>query len=80
VFPLPFHLLVAMLGGWLRREQQDVIAFLREENRVLNARLQGRRLRFDDQRSMELQPGTAGAAPLVRAARAVPTAAAGRDL
>ena len=34
--------------GWLHREQADVIAFLREENRLLKARLAGRRLRFDD--------------------------------
>jgi len=37
-----------MLCGWLQRERDDVIAFLREENRVLKARLEGRRLRFDD--------------------------------
>ena len=45
---LPFHLLIAVMGGWLHREQADVIAFLREENRLLKARLAGRRLRFDD--------------------------------
>ena len=37
-----------MLCGWLQREQEDVIAFLREENRVLKARLEGQRLRLDD--------------------------------
>ncbi len=37
-----------MLCGWLHREQEDMIAFLREENRVLKARLQGQRLRLDD--------------------------------
>src|SRR5882672_12610128 len=37
-----------MLSGWLQREQEDVIAFLREENRVLKARLKGQRLRLDD--------------------------------
>jgi len=37
-----------MLSGRLRREQQDVIAFLREENRVLKVRLKGQRLRLDD--------------------------------
>jgi len=36
---LPFQLLIAVLGGWLQREQADVIAFLREENRLLKARL-----------------------------------------
>jgi hypothetical protein len=45
---LLFQLLIAVLGGWLHREQADVIAFLREENRLLKARLAGRRLRFDD--------------------------------
>ena len=40
--------MAAMLYGWLQREQEDVIAFLREENRVLKARLEGRRLRLDD--------------------------------
>jgi putative transposase len=44
----PFHFVAAMLCGWLQRAQEDVIAFLREENRVLKARLEGR-LRFDDQ-------------------------------
>jgi hypothetical protein len=34
--------------GWLRHEQDNIIAFLREENCVLNARLEGRRLRLDD--------------------------------
>jgi hypothetical protein len=43
-----FPFLVAMLCGWLQREQEDAIAFLREENRVLKARLDRRRLRFDD--------------------------------
>ena len=45
---LPFQLLVAALGGWLQREQADVIAFLREENRLLKTRLAKQRLRFDD--------------------------------
>jgi hypothetical protein len=40
--------LVATLCGWLQREQDAVIAFLREENRVLKARLDGRRLRLED--------------------------------
>ena len=31
---LPFQLLIAALGGWRQREQTDVIAFLREENRL----------------------------------------------
>jgi len=45
---VPFHLLLAALFGLLEREQRDVIAFLREENRVLRAQLHGRRLRLSD--------------------------------
>jgi putative transposase len=36
-----------MLCGWREREHKDVIAFLREENRVLKARLEGQRLRLN---------------------------------
>jgi hypothetical protein len=36
------------LLGWLEREQRDVIALLREDNRALKARLAGRRLRLND--------------------------------
>jgi hypothetical protein len=45
---LPFQLVIAALGGWLQRGQADVIAFLREENWILQARVAGQRLRFDD--------------------------------
>ena len=41
-------MLFAALLGWLEREQLDVIAFLREENRALKSQLAGRRLRLDD--------------------------------
>src|SRR4029453_1997153 len=41
-------MLLAALLGWLEREQRDVIAFLREENRTLKAQLTGRRLRLTD--------------------------------
>jgi hypothetical protein len=40
----PFQLVWAILCAWLHREHEDVIAFLREENRILKARLEGRRL------------------------------------
>lgn len=45
---IPLHLLIAALFGWLEQEQRDVIEFLREENRVLKAQLQGHRLRLND--------------------------------
>jgi putative transposase len=40
--------LIAMVAGWLQRHQQQVITYLLEENRVLKARLGGRRLRLTD--------------------------------
>ena len=41
-------MLLTALLGWLEREQGDMIAFLREENRTLKAQLTGRRLQLDD--------------------------------
>ena len=35
----PFHLLVIALAGWLNRQQQVVIDYLIEENRVLKEQL-----------------------------------------
>src|SRR5215472_13010686 len=47
----PFRLLLISLAGWLNQQQQDVIDYLQEENRVLREHLGGKRLRFnDDQR------------------------------
>src|SRR5690349_13526954 len=47
----PFRLLLISLAGFLNQQQQDVIEYLHEENRVLRERLGGKRLRFnDDQR------------------------------
>jgi hypothetical protein len=45
---IPLQMLVAALLGWLNRDPPDVIAFLREENRVLKAQLGRRRLKLDD--------------------------------
>jgi transposase InsO family protein len=42
------HMLIAMVAGWLQRSQQQVIAYLLEENRVLKAHLGGSRLRLTD--------------------------------
>jgi putative transposase len=45
---VPLHLLVTLLVGWLQHEQHAVIQYLREENRVLKARLRNQRARFTD--------------------------------
>jgi hypothetical protein len=42
------HVLIAMIAGWIQRHQQQVIAYLQEENRILKAQLGGRRLRLTD--------------------------------
>ena len=42
------HVLVAMIAGWINRHQQQVIAYLLEENRTLHAKLGDRRIRFTD--------------------------------
>jgi putative transposase len=42
------HVLIAMVAGWIQRHQQRVIIYSQEENRVLKAHLDGRRLRLTD--------------------------------
>src|SRR5207249_3665914 len=47
----PVRLLLVTLAGWINRQQQEVIEYLVEENRVLMEQLRGRRVRLtDDQR------------------------------
>jgi len=50
----PFHLLVIALAGWINRDQQTVIGYLIEENRVLKDQLDGQRLRFTDEQRIRL--------------------------
>lgn len=45
-FPLQY--LIAALGRWLNRQQQDVIDYLKEENPLLKAKLEDRRIQFTD--------------------------------
>ena len=47
----PWQLLVVAAAGWINRDQQAIIGYLQEENRVLREQLGGKRLRrTDDQR------------------------------
>ena len=47
----PFRFMLIVVAGWMNQRQLRVIAYLREENRVLREQLGGRRLRLnDDQR------------------------------
>jgi len=48
MFTKPWMFSVVTLTGWLQSHQQDVIEYLREENRVLREQLGGRPLAFSD--------------------------------
>ena len=50
----PFQLFVTALCRWIVREQDGVIAFLRDENRVMRAHLRGRRLQLSDEERRRL--------------------------
>jgi hypothetical protein len=42
------QVLIAIIAGWINRHQQQVIAYLLEENRILHAKLGARRIPFTD--------------------------------
>jgi hypothetical protein len=46
--PPPLAFVVLLFGGWVNRQQQAVIDYLPEENRVLRAAYGPRRLRLTD--------------------------------
>ena len=45
---LQLQFLMLIFAGWVNRGQQDVIAYLQEENRVMREQLGRKRLRFTD--------------------------------
>jgi putative transposase len=45
---MPLHFLILLVGSWISRQQGEAIEYLRAENRVLRARVGGKRLRFTD--------------------------------
>src|SRR5215831_4126375 len=50
----PFRLLLISLAGWVNQQQQDVIEYLQEENRVLREQRGAKRLRFNDEQRRSL--------------------------
>ena len=46
--PDALHFLIFTVAGWLNQHQEDLIDYLREENRVLREQLGGRPLRLTD--------------------------------
>ena len=62
--------LLLVLAGWVNRQQQDVIDYLREENRVLRAGLRGKHLRLsdDDRRRLAVKAQALGREALAQIA------------
>ena len=52
--PPPLAFFCLLFSGWVNRQQQAVIEYLLEENRVLRAAQQSRRLRLTDDRRRRL--------------------------
>src|SRR5688572_29361003 len=51
---LPMHFLVVVFAGWLNRQQQAVVEYLKTENEILKSQLIGRRLRLTDEQRRRL--------------------------
>jgi len=52
--PQPMGMLLMMLAGWLNRHQQDVIEYLKEENKILREKLGTKRILLNDNQRMRL--------------------------
>jgi len=54
----PMGMLLVMLAGWVNRHQQDVIEYLKEENKILREKLGTKRILLNDSQKMRLaRPG-----------------------
>lgn len=54
MFMHTWHLLLVLLAGWMNRQQQEVIEYLKEENRVLREKLGGKRILLNDAQKRRL--------------------------
>ena len=52
--PTPWRFFVVALAGWMNRQQQDAIAYLKEENRILREKLGRRRIILNDAQKRRL--------------------------
>ena len=50
----PWMMLLVMMAGWMNRHQQDVIEFLREENKILREKLGTKRVILNDNQRMSI--------------------------
>jgi hypothetical protein len=64
----PLRLMIGAMLGWLDRRQQDTVAYLVEENRILRKQLQGTRLTLSNDERRRLARSWVS----TRSARATP--------
>ncbi len=64
MLPLPIQFLLFMLAGWVNRQQQEAMEYLKAENVALREQLGGKRIRFTDAQRRRL---ARAARPLGRA-------------
>jgi transposase InsO family protein len=50
----PWHFIVVAIAGWMNRQQQQVIEYLREENRILREKLGHKRILLNDSQKRRL--------------------------
>ena len=50
----PWHFIVMAVAGWMSRQQQDVIAYLRTENDILREKLGHKRLILNESQKQRL--------------------------
>jgi putative transposase len=50
----PLHFLAVAIAGWMNRHQQDAIAYLKEENRILREKLGRKRILLDKTQKIRL--------------------------
>jgi transposase InsO family protein len=64
------QLLMLVVAGWVNRQQQDVVDYLQEENRILRSQLKGKRLRLTDRdrRRLAVKAKASGSKALQRVA------------
>src|SRR5215813_14185401 len=62
----PFRFMLIAVAGWMNQRQLRVIAYLREENRVLREQLGGRRMRLNDDQRRRLAAKAKGLGGLGR--------------
>ncbi len=69
-----WQLLLVSVAGWMNRHQQDVIAYIQEENKILRSKLKGRRIRFtDDERRRLATMGKALGSKILRQVASIVT-------